>query len=228
MQKTLELVLTWVMSVALMVSIVLYATGCATPGKNTAIGSGAGAGVGAAIGALGAGGKGAALGALAGAATGAVVGNYLDKQAAELQEIADTKRVEDGILVNVKSDLLFDTGSSQVKTKAGDQLVQLGNVLAKYKADRIRVEGFTDSTGSAAFNDKLSRQRADAVREVLLSEGVKPDQILVFGYGESRPVASNSTPQGRQLNRRVDLIIDVPQEKQAEVEKSRARVPASK
>ncbi len=212
--------------VILTLSFVLLASGCATPKKGTAIGAGTGAGVGAIIGGLGAGWKGAALGAAAGAATGAAVGNYLDKQASELGEVADTKRVEDGVLVNLKSDLLFDVGKATVKPTAHGQLVQLGQVLAKYKDDRISVEGFTDSTGSVGLNNALSRQRADAVREILLSEGVRSEQILVFGFGESRPVASNKTATGRQLNRRVDLIIDVPQEKKAGLEKNQSRVPA--
>ncbi|MBI3557712.1 MAG: OmpA family protein [Deltaproteobacteria bacterium] len=196
----------------------VFASGCTSPEKRTGIGAGVGAGTGAIIGGLGAGWKGAAIGAAAGAATGAAVGNYLDKQAKELAEVAATRRVKDGILVDLKSDLLFDVGSSQVKPKARQQLQQLGQILVKYPDDRIRVEGFTDSTGTATLNEVLSRQRADSVREILQSQGVRSDQILVFGYGESRPIASNTSPTGRQLNRRVDLIIDVPQ----------GRVPASK
>lgn len=215
----------------LLIATVLAIGGCSTPGKRTGIGAGAGAGVGAAVGGAAGGWKGAGIGAVVGAATGAAVGNYLDKQYNELQEVADTKRVKDGILVNLKNDLLFDTGSSQIKPEAQSQLSDLGRILSKYKDDRIRIEGFTDNTGSASYNLELSKLRAQAVREVLKSQGVHDDQILVFGFGESRPIASNKTTLGRQQNRRVNLVIDVPKERQAAVESTEAtgeRLPASR
>lgn len=184
---------------------------CATPGKDTGIGAGAGAGGGAAIGGLIGGWKGAAIGAGVGAAAGAAVGNYLDKQKKELEQVAATKKQKDGLLVKLKSDLLFDVGSSTLKSDAVTQLTELGDILSKYEKDRIKVGGFTDNTGSAQTNLALSNERAQAVREVLTSRGVKDDRILIFGFGESQPVASNATAQGRQQNRRVELKIDVPQ-----------------
>jgi outer membrane protein OmpA-like peptidoglycan-associated protein len=195
-----------------LIVIVCTALSCATPGKDTAIGAGAGAGGGAAIGGAIGGWKGAAIGAGIGAAAGAAVGNYLDKQKQELEKVAATKKERDGLLVKLKSDLLFDVGSSTLKPDAIAQLNQLGDILAKYDKDRIKVGGFTDNTGSAETNMTLSNQRAQTVREVLISRGVNDQRIATFAFGEAQPVASNDSSQGRQMNRRVELKIDVPTE----------------
>lgn len=211
--------------------LVLAWSGCASPGKRTGIGAGAGAGVGAAIGGAAGGWKGAGIGALVGAATGAVVGNYLDKQYNELEQVTDVKRMKDGLLVNLKNDLLFETGSAQLKSEAQQQLGELGTILKKYKQDRIRIAGYTDSVGTASHNEMLSERRADAVRDVLKRSGVEDEQLLTQGFGETRPVASNDSPTGRAKNRRVELIIDVPADKEKEVQnvgpQENERLPAS-
>ena len=168
--------------------------------------------VGAGVGALAGGWKGALIGAAAGGVVGGAVGNYLDKQAQELKQVAEnTKRTENGILVDLKSKLLFSTDSAVLKPEAVEQIAKLGDILAKYPDDRIRIQGHTDSTGSAAHNEELSVRRAQAVRDVLLSRGVKQQQMLVEGVGEARPIAENATAGGRAQNRRVELHIDVPQ-----------------
>ena len=115
--------------------------GCGTAGKRTAIGGGAGALLGAGIGALVGGKKGALIGAGVGAVAGGSVGLYLDKQAKELEAVAETKRTENGILVNMKNDILFDIGSANLKAEAVAQLTQVGDILAKYADDRVRIEG---------------------------------------------------------------------------------------
>jgi outer membrane protein OmpA-like peptidoglycan-associated protein len=185
---------------------------CATPGARTAVGAGAGAGVGAGVGAVAGGWKGAAIGAAIGGVAGGAVGNYLDKQAEELKQVAEnTRRTENGILVDLKSKLLFTTDSAVLKPEAAEQVAKLGDILAKYPEDRIRIEGHTDSTGAASHNEELSMRRAQAVRDVLMSRGVGPEQMLVQGIGESRPIAKNSTSIGRAQNRRVELHIDIPQ-----------------
>jgi outer membrane protein OmpA-like peptidoglycan-associated protein len=195
--------------------ISLVGAGCASPGKRTGVGAGAGAAGGAIIGGVAGGTKGAVFGGLAGAALGAAVGNYLDKQAEELAQVADTQRTKDGILVRLKSDLLFESGSALLKPPAERDLAELGKVLVKYPEDRIRVAGYTDSTGSEEFNEELSKRRAAAVRTRLAEQGVQPAQILVAGLGEARPVADNSSPTGRAKNRRVELKIDVPTEEES-------------
>ncbi|HYG67406.1 MAG TPA: OmpA family protein [Anaeromyxobacteraceae bacterium] len=191
-------------------ALVVALAGCQTAGKRTAIGAGAGALAGAGIGALVGGGKGAAIGAGVGALTGGSVGLYLDKQHKELEKVAETTRTEQGLLVNFKGEILFDTGSAVLKPTAIDQLTQVGDILAKYKDDRVKVMGYTDSTGSLRVNEELSQRRADAVRKVLLGRGVTEAQITALGMGPQNPIADNATADGRQRNRRVELVIDVP------------------
>ncbi len=195
----------------LLASVVAALAACATPGERTAIGAGAGAAVGAGVGAVAGGWEGAAIGALVGGVAGGAIGNYLDKQAQELQEIANARRTESGILVNLKSSLLFSADSAVLKPAAVEQIAQLGDILVKYSDDRIRIQGHTDSTGSPARNEELSLRRAEAVRDVLAGRGVNPRQMLVEGVGAARPIADNATPEGRAENRRVELRIDVPQ-----------------
>ena len=168
--------------------------GCGTAGKRTAIGAGAGGLAGAGVGAL----------------AGGSVGLYLDKQAKELEQVAETKRTENGVLVNMKNDILFDTGSAILKEPAVDQITKVGDILAKYSDDRVKIEGHTDSTGTSSSNEQLSLRRADAVKRVLVSRGVQEKQIETVGYGETKPVADNASADGRAKNRRVELHIDVP------------------
>ncbi len=191
--------------------IMISSVNCASPGKSTGIGAGAGAATGAAIGGALGGWKGAGVGALLGTATGGSIGNYLDKQAQELKQVANTKRTKDGILVKLKNDLLFGTGSAVLKDTAIDDISSLGDILSKYPDDRIKIEGFTDNVGKADYNESLSIRRAEAVRRVLIGRGVKDNQMIVLGFGETKPISDNATRQGRAANRRVELHIDVPQ-----------------
>jgi outer membrane protein OmpA-like peptidoglycan-associated protein len=195
---------------AALVALAAFGLSCQTAGKRTAIGAGAGAAAGAGVGALVGGKKGALIGLGVGALAGGSVGLYLDKQQKELEKVAETKRTEHGLLVELKNDILFDTRSNELKSDAVMQLVQVGDIVAKYGDDRVKIEGHTDSTGGAAFNEMLSRERAASVKDVLVARGVKEQQISVTGFGETKPVASNDTAAGRAKNRRVELHIDVP------------------
>jgi outer membrane protein OmpA-like peptidoglycan-associated protein len=183
---------------------------CASPGKRTAIGAGTGGAVGAAIGAATGGWKGAAIGAGIGGAVGGSIGNYLDRQAQELEKVAETRRTADGIVVNLENDLLFNVDSAELKPGAVTELAKLGDIIAKYDRDRVVVRGFADSTGSDEHNLALSRERAASVERVLASRDVKPEQLRAEGRGETQPKASNATAQGRAQNRRVELVIDIP------------------
>ncbi len=191
--------------------VILFATaGCASPGKRTAVGAGAGAVGGAGIGAIIGGGRGAAIGAGIGAAAGGLIGNRLDKQAQELAEVAETKRTADGILVNLKNDLLFETGKATLTPEANTQLTQLGSILVKYPNNQVTVHGYTDSVGTEAFNESLSLKRAHAVQGVLRASGVPENQLRTEGHGEHMPLVGNDTKENRAKNRRVELkIIDV-------------------
>jgi outer membrane protein OmpA-like peptidoglycan-associated protein len=145
-----------------------------------------------------------------GALAGGSVGLYLDKQRADLEKVAQVKKTENGLLVQMASDILFDVDSTALKPQAVEQLNKVGDVLAKYSDDRVQIGGHTDSTGTARHNEELSLRRAEAVRQVLASRGVQERQITVQGFGESKPVADNGTAEGRAKNRRVELHIDVP------------------
>ncbi len=198
------------------VAVALALTACATAGKRTAIGAGAGAAVGAGTGALVAGkgnrGLGAIIGAGVGALAGGSIGLYLDKQAKDLEKtrLAEVKRTENGLLVQMASDILFESGSSALHQQSVDDLDKMADIIAKYSDDRIRIYGYTDSVGGKAYNEELSLRRADAVKRVLVGRGVQEKQITALGMGEADPVASNATADGRKKNRRVVLNIDVP------------------
>jgi outer membrane protein OmpA-like peptidoglycan-associated protein len=195
-----------------------FASGCAAPGRNTAIGAGAGAATGAAVGGIVGHqshktGQGAAIGAAAGALLGSGIGYYLDRQKAELDKVAETKRTEEGLLLNLKNDILFDTDSAALKPAAKDQLAEIAGILAKYPKDAVTVKGHTDSTGEAKHNQVLSEKRAAAVKGYLAEKGVSPQSMVARGFGESLPVASNDTTEGRAKNRRVELDIRVEETK---------------
>ncbi len=190
---------------------VALAMACVTPGEKTAIGAGAGTAVGAGVGALAGGWQGAAIGAVVGGVAGGAIGNYLDRQEQELQQVSDARRTETGLLLNLRSSLVFSKDSAVVRPEAAEELARLGDILARYPKDRIRIRGFTDATGSVAYDEELSLRRAQAVRDILQSRGVSPRQMLVEGAGASAPVADNSTADGRARNRRVEIYVDVPE-----------------
>ncbi len=184
--------------------------GCATAGRDTAIGAGVGGAAGAGVGALLGGKKGALIGLGVGALAGGSVGLYLDKQRKELERVAEVKKTENGLLVQMKNDILFDTGSDALKAEGIVELNKMADILAKYSDDRVKIQGHTDAVGDTKSNQSLSERRAKAVKTVLLSRGVQDKQIEVYGLGESKPVADNASPAGRAKNRRVELHIDVP------------------
>jgi outer membrane protein OmpA-like peptidoglycan-associated protein len=199
--------------------IAATAAGCATPGKRTAIGAGAGAAVGAGLGAIignqngHQAAKGAAIGAVAGGLLGGGIGNYLDKQAKELEQLAETKRTEDGIVTTLKSNLLFDSAKADLKPAAVDSVQQIADIIKKYPEDKVIVVGYTDDQGSDSYNQRLSEQRAQAVRLAMINRGIPAASVEPVGMGEASPVAANTTAEGRAKNRRVELQISIDQSK---------------
>jgi outer membrane protein OmpA-like peptidoglycan-associated protein len=125
-------------------------------------------------------------------------------------ELADVRatQTERGWILTLKNELLFDSGGADLKPGAMRALDNLGDFLRKYPDRDVAIEGFTDSDGSKEANQKLSEQRAAAVREALVRRGIERRRIEARGYGPSFPVASNDTATGRQLNRRVEIVID--------------------
>lgn len=187
---------------------------CTSPGKRTAVGAGAGAAAGAALGAVfgsqsGNAGKGALVGAALGASLGGFIGNRLDKQAKELEKYAEVRRTESGLVANLKSDLLFDVNSADIRATTGTNVDQIAQILKKYPENNLAVEGHTDADGTEAYNMALSQKRAQAVAAKLISNGVPAQHVVSQGMGEGRPVADNRSPAGKARNRRVELVITV-------------------
>lgn len=126
----------------------------------------------------------------------------LDAQLRALQ----AQRTSRGMVVTI-GDVLFDVDRAEIKPGGAHQLDQLGALLLRYPTQKALIEGHTDSTGSSAHNQRLSQQRADAVRAHLLGMGIASDRVESRGAGEAAPVASNASQDGRQRNRRVEIIL---------------------
>ena len=110
-------------------------------------------------------------------------------------------------LVMTLGDVLFDTGKAELNAGAARKLDQLAQFLTEHTDRKVQIDGFTDSVGADAYNEELSRRRADAVKSALMSRGVDASRIGTQGYGKAYPVASNNDSGGRQLNRRVEVVI---------------------
>ena len=185
-------------------------TGCASwsnTGKGAAIGAGSGAALGAGIGALAGKGKGAAIGAAVGAAvgsgTGALIGRRMDKQKKELEAIegAKVESVQDvnnlqAIKVTFDNGILFATNKSDLSPS-----------LKNSPDTDVTIYGHTDNTGTRAVNERISKERADAVANFLVGQGISRSRLTTEGLAFDQPVADNSTAEGRAQNRRVEIYI---------------------
>src|SRR5690606_21166040 len=116
------------------------------------------------------------------------------------------KQTERGLVMTL-SGIVFETDKAALKPGAMDNIDRLAKFLKQHPERTVRIEGHTDSTGSAEHNLELSRQRAEAVRDELVARGISRDRIQTIGRGETTPIASNQTAAGRQLNRRVEIVI---------------------
>ena len=154
--------------------------------------------------------RGAVIGGAVGAATGAVVGAMMDRQERELRQIEgiDVARTgEDELKVTMRNEVLFDFNSAALRSSSRAELREMADVFNRYRDTTIVVAGHADSIGSDAYNQRLSDRRASTVADHLEANGVRGSRIDAYGYGESRPRASNSTSSGRQQNRRVELYV---------------------
>jgi outer membrane protein OmpA-like peptidoglycan-associated protein len=151
---------------------------------------------------------GAGLGALAGAG----VGNYMDRQEAKLRAELDrtgvsVTRVGDNITLNMPGNITFATNSSDLSPQFYNVLTSVSKVLDEFESTVVEVAGHTDSTGSDTYNQSLSERRASSVAQYLSSQGVNNQRLIAVGMGEARPVSDNTTPAGRQANRRVEITM---------------------
>ena len=154
----------------------------------------------------------ALAGAMIGGAAGGIAGSVLDRQEQELRQQFDDDRIRvtntgDRLIVTMPNGILFDTGSAAIRPGLQSDLGVLAQSLQRYPNSTVQVIGHTDNTGSAAYNQSLSERRAESVASRLVDNGVSPQRLRIIGRGEDQPVASNLTPEGRQQNRRVEIVI---------------------
>jgi len=209
-------------SAALAVVAVLALTGCqslSSTQEGAVIGAGAGAVIGGVIGnQTGSTARGAIIGAAVGGAAGALIGRQMDQQAAALEDElpgATVERVGEGIQVTFDSGILFDFDSYALRTAARENLTNLAASLNRYPDSEVLIVGHTDSRGEDAYNQRLSDNRAGAAKSYLVQQGVDATRVRAMGMGESEPVDTNDTDEGRQANRRVEVAIFASEEYRA-------------
>ncbi|MBQ9089547.1 MAG: OmpA family protein [Alphaproteobacteria bacterium] len=203
----------------LTVALCAFISGCATnpyTGENqvakTAWGTGIGAAAGAGVGALIGGKKGALIGAGAGALVGGGTGAYMDVQARKLrQELVGTGvqvvEQEGKVYLIMPGNITFGTNEYTIQSSFQPVLNSIAKVIKEYNKTMVQIVGYTDNTGSVAYNNTLSLQRANAVSNYLRLQGVSADRIITDGAGPKNPIASNATPAGREQNRRVEIVL---------------------
>lgn len=199
-------------------AMIFSGCGMSNTGKGALIGTGAGAAVGAGIGAIFGNGKGAAIGAAVGtavgASAGAIIGKKMDKKAEELAALqnAQVEQVEDAnglqaIKVTFNSGILFPTNGSSLSADSKKELAQFAQKMSDMVDTDITIYGHTDNTGTAEVNERISRQRAEAVQSYLQSCGIASGRLSSQGLSYTDPVADNATAEGRAQNRRVEIYI---------------------
>ena len=188
--------------------------------SDTAKGAGIGAVAGAVIGGVTGGGKGAAAGAAIGAAAGAGGGYLWSKHMQEQRAAMETATQGTGVTVSqtsdnqlkleIPSDISFDSGSYQIKSNLRPILDRFAVTLNQNPVTTVKIIGHTDNRGSDAINNPLSVNRADATRDYLVTRGVALNRIAIDGRGSREPIASNTTAEGRTMNRRVEIFVAEP------------------
>lgn len=179
--------------------------------RGAVIGAGTGAVIGGVIGnQTGSTARGAIIGAVIGGAAGAVIGHQMDQQAKEIGERipgATVQRIGEGIAVTFESGILFPYNSDVLLPAARTNLDELANSLTRHPNSSLTIVGHTDSDGTDAYNQGLSERRARAASVYLQSRGIAATRLSAVGRGESEPIASNATEDGKARNRRVEVAI---------------------
>jgi outer membrane protein OmpA-like peptidoglycan-associated protein len=196
------------------VAVAIILAGCKSLNKTqkgAIIGTAGGGAVGAVIGkAAGNTALGAIIGATVGGVTGAVIGRKMDKQAKEIENKvpgAKVERVGEGINVEFSEKILFAFNQATLNSSASTNLDKLSVILKEYPDTDIEIQGHTDSKGSDEYNMTLSEKRASSVASYLRGKGIANSRIKTKGFGETAPVASNDSEDGRAQNRRVNFLI---------------------
>ena len=156
--------------------------------------------------------KRAVFGAAIGAIAGAAIGDYMDKQEQAFRDELsgsgiDVVREGDNLRLIMPSNITFATGQSYITTGFHTTLNDVAKVLTKFDKTFLSIEGHTDSSGAADFNQKLSEQRASSVKSYLINQNILAARLNTIGYGETKPIAANNTAQNKALNRRVEIQI---------------------
>ena len=188
--------------------------------KGAAIGTAAGAVIGGILGNNIGKGKNAALGAvlggIVGGVAGGVIGNKMDKQAKDIKNAlpgAEVERVGEGIKITLSENMVnFAFNSAELTSSAKTNLDKLATVLINNPDTNINIYGHTDNKGTAQVNQKISENRANSVKNYLISKGIASSRMITMGRGFSEPIASNDTDAGRAQNRRVEFAITANEE----------------
>ncbi|MBC6992776.1 OmpA family protein [Neolewinella lacunae] len=208
----------------LLATVLFVGMGCnaSKSAKGGVIGGAAGGVIGGAIGkGSGDGTKGAVIGAVIGGTAGAIIGKYMDKQAKELEEEVPGAKVDkvetvdpetgetitESVTVTFDGGVLFEFGKASLTAASMAELDRMSSVFARYPDTDILIGGHTDDVGSDSVNQRLSEKRAASVADYLAAHNVARSRMKTTGYGESAPVASNTTDAGRAQNRRVEVSI---------------------
>ena len=216
------------LTIIALTGLTIILTGCIQPNdpnKNTKQKAGIGAAIGAVAGAFvgyqndhsGGALKGALIGGAAGGALGAGAGHYMDKQQAEFEQQLSAERQanqieierlqNENLKITMNSEVSFGINSSQLQPAFERSLAKVSGILNRYPRTSIQIIGHTDNVGSETYNQQLSEKRAQSVGFSLENRSVAADRILSTGRGESEPRMTNDTAAGRQLNRRVEMLI---------------------
>jgi len=208
---------------SLVIFVFVYGCGASNTVKGGVIGGVGGGVVGGVIGnQFGNTTLGAIIGAAVGGTAGVLIGNHMDKQAEEMEndiEGAKIERVGEGIKITFDSGILFGFDSSVLQPEAKTNINKLAAILKKYPDTNILVAGYTDSDGTDKYNQILSEQRAKAVSDYSIYQGISSSRLSVVGLGETEPVSSNNTEYGKALNRRVEIAIFANEELKATAER---------
>jgi outer membrane protein OmpA-like peptidoglycan-associated protein len=164
---------------------------------------------------------GVVVGAAVGGVVGGIIGARMDKKAEELEKELENARVErvgEGIIVTMDSAILFTFDSSELTSDSRMSLLKLASSLKDFEGTEILVAGHTDATGSDEYNQSLSERRASSAAVFLAENGIEAERLSISGYGESQPISSNDTVEGRSDNRRVEIAITATEEYRAQLE----------